>query len=77
MQKLLEKSLIEIRGKEDTPGRPIIYGTSDRFTEYFGINSLRDLPTPKDFSKPGNEIGSGVGEDPEDQMPSVPPAENS
>ena len=57
IQKLLDKSLVEIKGKEDTPGRPIIYGTSDQFMEYFGINSLRDLPVPKDFAKLDNEIG--------------------
>ena len=57
IQKLLDKSLVEIKGKDDTPGRPLIYGTSDQFMEYFGINSLRDLPVPKDFTKLDNEIG--------------------
>lgn len=57
IQKLLDKSLVEIKGKDDTPGRPIIYGTSEQFMDYFGINDLRDLPTPKDFAKPDNEIG--------------------
>lgn len=50
IQKLLEKELLVIKGKADTPGRPILYGTSDRFMEYFGLNSLEDLPQPKDFS---------------------------
>lgn len=57
IQKLLEKSLIEIKGKDDTVGKPLLYGTSDQFMEYFGINRLSDLPTPKDFAKPENEIG--------------------
>lgn len=57
IQKLLEKSLIEIKGKDDTVGRPLLYGTSDQFMEYFGINRLSDLPTPKDFAEPNNEIG--------------------
>ena len=56
-QKLLEKELIEIKGKAETIGRPIIYGTSDKFMEYFGINNLEDLPTPKDFSHEENKIG--------------------
>ena len=56
IQKLLEKSLVEIKGKDDTVGRPMLYGTSDKFMEYFGINALQDLPTPKDFKK-SNEIG--------------------
>jgi segregation and condensation protein B len=56
-QKLLEKELIEIRGKAETVGRPIIYGTSPKFMEYFGINDLNELPTPKDFSSEDNTIG--------------------
>ena len=58
-QKLLEKELIEIRGKADSLGRPILYGTSDKFMEYFGINDLKDLPSPKDFTREENSIGEG------------------
>lgn len=57
IQKLLEKELVEIQGKSDAVGRPLIYGTSNKFMEYFGINDLKDLPTPKDFSQKENEIG--------------------
>lgn len=57
IQKLLEKELIEIKGKTDGVGRPLIYGTSGKFMEYFGINSMQDLPHPKDFSQPENQIG--------------------
>lgn len=57
VQKLLDKSLIEILGKSDSVGRPIMYGTSPKFMEYFGINDLKDLPTPKDFSEEVNSIG--------------------
>ena len=57
IQKLLEKSLIEIKGKDDAIGKPLLYGTSNQFMEYFGINRLSDLPTPKDFAKLENEIG--------------------
>lgn len=55
--KLLEKELIEIKGKSENVGRPLIYGTSSKFMEYFGINSIKDLPQPKDFSQPDNQIG--------------------
>lgn len=61
VQKLLEKELIEIRGKSEQVGRPLIYGTSPKFMEYFGINSLQDLPQPKDFSQPDNQIGEDRG----------------
>lgn len=57
IQKLLEKELVEIRGKSDAVGRPLIYGTSPNFMEYFGINDLKDLPTPKDFAPEENTIG--------------------
>lgn len=57
IQKLLEKELIEIKGKAEKIGRPILYGTSEKFMEYFGINSLDDMPTPKDFSQEANRIG--------------------
>ncbi|MDA0315504.1 MAG: SMC-Scp complex subunit ScpB [Bacteroidetes bacterium] len=57
LQKLLEKELVEIKGKSDGVGRPLIYGTSQKFIDYFGINSLQDLPQPKDFTQPVYQIG--------------------
>ncbi len=57
VQKLLEKELVEIRGKAEGVGRPLIYGTSDKFMDYFGINDLKELPTPKDFNMEENTIG--------------------
>jgi segregation and condensation protein B len=42
--KLLEKNLIEIRGRADVAGRPLIYGTTPFFMEYFALNDLKDLP---------------------------------
>lgn len=57
VQKLLEKELIEIKGKSDGVGRPILYGTTVNFMDYFGINNLKDLPTPKDFTQEENQIG--------------------
>ncbi|NOT36750.1 MAG: SMC-Scp complex subunit ScpB [Saprospiraceae bacterium] len=57
IQKLLEKELIEIKGRSEGPGRPILFGTSARFMEYFGLNSLEDLPKMKDFALPSSEVG--------------------
>lgn len=57
IQKLLDKGLIEILGKAETIGRPILYGTSAKFMEYFGINDIAELPTPKDFTNEVNTIG--------------------
>ncbi|MEM6643746.1 MAG: SMC-Scp complex subunit ScpB [Bacteroidota bacterium] len=57
IQKLLEKELVEIKGKSEGVGRPILYGTSPQFMDYFGINDLKELPTPKDFSTEENGVG--------------------
>jgi segregation and condensation protein B len=57
IQKLLEKGLIMIKGKSDSLGRPLLYGTSEKFMNYFGINNLKDLPQPKDFLPDENQIG--------------------
>jgi segregation and condensation protein B len=57
LQKLLEKELIVIKGKSEGVGRPLIYGTSQKFMDYFGINSMQDLPQPKDFSQPEFQVG--------------------
>jgi segregation and condensation protein B len=44
VRKLLDKNLIEIRGRSEAAGRPLLYGTTPHFMEYFGINSIKDLP---------------------------------
>lgn len=44
INKLLERELIYIVGRADTPGRPIQYGTTDQFLEFSGIKSLDELP---------------------------------
>lgn len=58
IQKLLEKELISISGKADSVGKPILYGTSDLFMDYFGINSTAELPQLKDIASETNEIGN-------------------
>ncbi|HDN59812.1 MAG: SMC-Scp complex subunit ScpB [Candidatus Marinimicrobia bacterium] len=51
MKTLLEKGLIEIRGRKNVPGRPMLYGTTKKFLEYFGLNSLDDLPDIKEIQE--------------------------
>lgn len=49
IQKLLEKELIVISGRnENMPGKPLVYGTSKTFMDYFGINTAADLPKLKE-----------------------------
>jgi len=57
LKTLLEKDLIRIRGRKDVPGRPLIYGTTGKFLEIFGLNSLEDLPLLKSFSEEDLEYG--------------------
>ncbi len=58
IQKLLEKELVTITGRADTVGKPLLYGVTDRFLDYFGIKSLADLPQPRDFKLPESSIGT-------------------
>ncbi len=57
IDKLLEKELIEIAGRSDGPGKPLLYKTSGKFMDYFGLRSMADLPQLKDFDMPTELIG--------------------
>jgi segregation and condensation protein B len=56
INKLLDKELIEISGRDDGPGRPILYALSDTFLDYFGINSADDLPRLKEIVREDENI---------------------
>lgn len=49
IKNLLEKGLIRIVGKKEVLGRPFVYGTTRSFLEYFGLNSLKELPDIEEF----------------------------
>lgn len=51
LKTLLDKRLIRIMGKKDAPGRPLFYGTTQEFLQYFGLRDLTELPTIKDLSR--------------------------
>ena len=57
IQKLLEKELVEIKGRSEGLGKPLLYGTSEKFFDYFGLRGVQDLPKLKDFELPENSIG--------------------
>lgn len=46
LRTLLDKGLIEISGRSDGPGRPLLYGTTREFLDFFGISDLSELPAP-------------------------------
>jgi segregation and condensation protein B len=53
---LLDKKLIVAKGRKDTVGRPMMYGTSKDFLMQFGLKDLSELPSMEDFQ----DLGSGV-----------------
>ncbi len=44
---LVDKGLVKVVGRAEALGRPLLYGTTDRFLERFGLKSIKDLPRPK------------------------------
>ena len=56
---LLEKKIIAPSGRKKVPGRPIMYRTTRKFLEYFGLMDLKDLPTLEDFKE--SELAEGQG----------------
>jgi len=63
MRNLMERRLVKIVGKKDVPGKPMMYGTTQDFLQYFGLKDLSALPTLKEFQ----ELEAG-----EDVMEEVP-----
>lgn len=52
---LLERKLVKILGKKEEPGRPILYGTSREFLEFFALKDLASLPTLREFHELSEE----------------------
>jgi segregation and condensation protein B len=48
---LLDRNLIKVIGRKDVPGRPLLYSTTKKFYEYFGLKSLSDLPTFREWQE--------------------------
>jgi len=48
---LLSKILIRIKGRDEGPGRPLLYATTDKFLENFGVNRISDLPKLKEIAE--------------------------
>jgi segregation and condensation protein B len=54
---LIDKSLVKTMGRRRAPGRPMMYGTTGKFLEFFGLARLSDLPTLEEFRA---ELGDGL-----------------
>lgn len=55
VKSLFEKKLLRLMGRKKIIGRPILYGTSSFFLEYFGLQNISELPTLKEFSEKDEE----------------------
>ena len=51
IRQLMEKALIEVGGRADSPGKPLLYKTTKHFLRHFGLNSVQDLPKPREIEE--------------------------
>ncbi len=51
LRQLMEKALIEVSGRSDSPGKPLLYTTTSPFLRHFGINSVEELPKPREIEE--------------------------
>ena len=61
IRNLMERRLVKIVGKKDVPGKPLLYGTTLEFLQYFGLKDLSALPTLREFQE--LEVGEEVMEE--------------
>ena len=62
IRKLILKGLIEEKGKADIPGKPILYGVTSNFLDYFGLGSTKELPEIKKNDDKINEESNNLFE---------------
>jgi segregation and condensation protein B len=59
---LLDRGLLRVLGKKEEPGRPMLYGTSKDFLEFFNLKDLKDLPTLREFYELNEESMAKIRE---------------
>jgi segregation and condensation protein B len=62
LRSLLDRQLLRIAGHREVPGRPIVYATTRRFLEVFGLAKLGDLPALREVAELGSEGAEALGE---------------
>jgi segregation and condensation protein B len=79
---LLERDLVRTIGRREEPGRPLLYGTTRYFLEFFGLRSLRDLPMLREYTELSEESQASLtarlsqaGIEPEPTEPDAPGSE--
>lgn len=63
---LLERRILEIKGRKEVIGKPFLYGTTGEFLEVFGLKSLTDLPTLKEIDEISKNLDPGISSLPEE-----------
>jgi segregation and condensation protein B len=59
---LLDRGLVRVLGKKEEPGRPMLYGTSKEFLEFFNLKDLKELPTLREFYELNEESMAKIRE---------------
>jgi segregation and condensation protein B len=84
LQTLLERELVQQIGRAEVPGRPMTFGTTARFLEYFGLRAIEDLPAADELRRipvqkpPGLvTVEPGLATAPPSDLTEPPAAENS
>lgn len=62
LHQLMEKGLVRIAGRDESLGRPVLYATTRKFLQLFGLRSLRDLPQAQELAEPGKKRKKGEPE---------------
>jgi segregation and condensation protein B len=63
LRQLMEKGLVRITGRDDSLGRPVLYGTTKKFLQLYGLKSLRDLPQAGELKPPEPRKDESEAED--------------
>jgi len=51
LKTILDRTLIKIKGRDEGPGRPLLYATTETFLEHFGLNKISDMPKLKEINE--------------------------
>src|SRR5205085_2073694 len=62
LRQLMERGLVRIAGRHDSLGRPVLYGTTKKFLQVFGLKTLRDLPQVEQLPPPKGKEEEGESE---------------
>lgn len=68
LRHLLDKGLVRLAGKDDSLGRPFLYGTTQKFLQVFGLRNLHELPMVESLAKPSGKAVEEILEEKEEEF---------